>query len=49
MISLEKCRAILGKRGEHLTDQQIEQIAKELQRMARINVKIIQEQKNKKK
>lgn len=49
MISIQKCRAILGKRGEHLTDQQIEQIAKELQRLARINVKIIQEQKNKKK
>jgi len=48
MISLEKCRALLGKKGEHLTNQQIEQIAKELQRWARINVKIIQEQKNKK-
>ncbi|MFT5822917.1 MAG: hypothetical protein ACI8ZM_004174 [Crocinitomix sp.] len=49
MISLEKCRALLGKKGEHLTDQQIEQIAKELRRLARINIKIIQEQKNKKK
>ncbi len=39
----------MGKRGEHLTDQQIEQIAKELQRLAKINVKIIQEQKSKKK
>lgn len=49
MNSIQKCRVILGKRGEHLTDQQIEQIAKELQRLARINVKIIKEQKNKKK
>ncbi len=49
MISVEKCRALLGKKGEHLTDSQIEQIAKEMRRLARLNIKIIQEFKNKKK
>ena len=47
MISLKKCREILGEKGKHLTDEQLEAVRKMLINMARINVKIIKEQKNK--
>ena len=48
MISLKKCRKILGEKGKHLTDEQLEAVRKILINMARINMKIIKEQKNKK-
>lgn len=46
MISLKKCREILGEKGKHLTDEQLEAVRKVLINMARINVNIIKEQKN---
>ncbi len=49
MISLQKCREILGEKGKHLSDEQLESYRKTMIELARINMKIIQEQKNKKK
>jgi len=37
----------IGEKGKHLTDEQLEAVRKVLISMARINVKIIEEQKNK--
>lgn len=49
MISLKKCREILGEKAAHLSDAQLELIRNELTRLAQINIKIIQEKKNKNK
>lgn len=48
MISLSKCREILGEKGKHLSDEQLEAVCKVLSDLARINVKIINEKNNKK-
>lgn len=47
MISLKKCRELLGEKGKHLSDEQLEAVRKVLTNLARINVKIINEHKNK--
>ena len=48
MISIEKCRELLGEKGKHLSIEQLEGIRKVLMDLAKINVKIIKEQNNKK-
>lgn len=47
MISIKKCRELLGARAKGLTDEQIEGIRKVLIELARLNVKIIEEHNNK--
>jgi len=47
MISLKKCRQLLGKEGEKYTDEQLELIRGFLMRMVKINVEIIKKQKQK--
>jgi hypothetical protein len=49
MISVKKCRELLGERGKDLSDKQIEAICYLFSSMARINVKIINQQKTEKK
>jgi hypothetical protein len=49
MISLKKCREILGEKGKLLSDEQIESVRELLISMARINVKIIKEHNTQKK
>lgn len=48
MISIMKCREILGKAGEKYTDQQLEVIRHFLVSMAKINVEVIKQHKKKK-
>lgn len=48
MLSIEKCREILGDKAKGLTDEQIEKIRTVLMDLARINVKIVEEQNKKK-
>jgi len=48
MISLKKCRELLGERGKNLSDEQLEGIRKVLMDLAKINIRIIEEQKKKK-
>ncbi len=48
MISLKRCREILGEKGKHLSDEQLEACLKVLMDLAKTNIRIIQEQKNKK-
>jgi uncharacterized membrane protein len=48
MISLKRCREILGEKGKHLSDEQLEAMRKVLMDLAKTNIRIIQEQKNKK-
>ena len=46
MISLKECREILGEKGKHLSDQQLEAVREVLSKLAQINVQIINEKKN---
>jgi uncharacterized membrane protein len=46
MISIKKCREILGEKGKHLSDQQLEAVRSVLSKLAQINVHIINENKN---
>ncbi len=48
MISLKRCRELLGEKGKHLTDEQLEGMRHVLTNLARINIRIINEKKNKK-
>lgn len=48
MLSIEKCREILGEKAKGMSDEQIKAIRKVLMDLAGINVKIIEEQKKKK-
>ena len=48
MLSLKKCREILGEKAKHLTDEQLDSVRKALIRLAEINVKMINENKSKK-
>ena len=48
MLSLKKCREILGEKAKHLTDEQLDSIRKALIQLAEINVQIIKEHKSKK-
>jgi len=47
MISIEKCRELLGEKGKHLSVEQLKGIRKVLVDLAKINIKIIEEQKTK--
>ncbi len=47
MISVKKCRQLLGKEGEKYTDEQLELIRGFLMRMVKINVEIIKSKKSK--
>ena len=46
MLSIKECRELLGKSSENLTDEQIEQLCVFLIRMGKLNVQIINQQKN---
>lgn len=48
MISLKRCREILGEKGKHLSDEQLEGIRQLMSNLAKINIKIINEQKHNK-
>lgn len=41
MLSIKECRKKLGKKYEHLSDEEIEQIRDYLMELAKINVEII--------
>ena len=48
MLSLKRCREILGEKAKHLTDEQLDSVRQALIRLAEINVKMINENKSKK-
>ncbi|MFT5822420.1 MAG: hypothetical protein ACI8ZM_003676 [Crocinitomix sp.] len=47
MLSLKKCRELLGETGKKWTDEKIEQVRNYLMKLARINVEIIKNLKSK--
>jgi len=47
MLSIKKCRKILGKKYDHLTDEQIEEIRDYFYELAKINIDIIRHVKEK--
>jgi len=45
MISIKKCKELLGEKAKKYTDEQIELLRKYLLKMAKLNVEIINNQK----